>query len=215
MASETSFRLKKDFSNDILTICTYQSYQNRFYTNMPDANLYREAKPWRFRMRPLLYGDWIVSIVEHCSQYWTFMQFIISDHDIDESGYIYFYWVSCLVFEIKHCSHFFSNDPRMISFLCPHLRRSWGAYWFRVVRPSVRPFVTLFDACHILWTVQARVFEFHVWIPHGKIADLYFLSHPSYLPFWSYIPLKKIEWNLVSKIFRKVFKLGTWNLFSW
>ena len=36
-----------------------------------------------------------------------------------------------------------------------------------------------------------------------------------YLPFWSYTPLKKSEWNLVSKISRKVFELGAWNLFSW
>ena len=30
------------------------------------------------------------------------------------------------------------------------------------------------DACHILWTVHARVLKFHIWTPHGKIADLYF-----------------------------------------
>ena len=71
------------------------------------------------------------------------------------------------------------------------------------------------DACHILWTVYARVLKFHIWIPHGKIADLYFFSCPSYLPFWSYAPLKKSEWNLVSKISRKVFELGAWNMLSW
>ena len=27
------------------------------------------------------------------------------------------------------------------------------------------------DACHILWTVHAGVLKFHIWIPHGKIAD--------------------------------------------
>ena len=71
------------------------------------------------------------------------------------------------------------------------------------------------DACHILWTVHARVLKFHIWIPRGKIADPYFFSCPSYLPFWSYAPLKKSEWNLVSKISRKVFELGAWNLVSW
>ena len=71
------------------------------------------------------------------------------------------------------------------------------------------------DACYILWTVYARVLKFHIWIPHGKIADPYFFSCPSCLPFWSYAPLKKSEWNLVSKISRKVFELGTWNLVSW
>ena len=42
---------------------------------------------------------------------------------------------------------------------------------------------TLFDACHILCTVHARVLKFHMWIPHGKIADPYYFSCPSYLPF--------------------------------
>ena len=42
-------------------------------------------------------------------------------------------------------------------------------------------------------TVHARVLKFHIWIPHGKIADPYFFSCPSYLPFWSYAPLKKSE----------------------
>ena len=41
------------------------------------------------------------------------------------------------------------------------------------------------DACHILWTVHARVLNFHLWIPHGKIAHLYFFSCPSYRPFLS------------------------------
>ena len=70
------------------------------------------------------------------------------------------------------------------------------------------------DACHILWTVHARALKFHIWIPHGKIAYPYFFSYLSYLPFWSYAPLKKSTWNLVSKISQKVFELGAWNLVS-
>ena len=70
------------------------------------------------------------------------------------------------------------------------------------------------DACHILWTVHAKVLKFHIWIPHGKIADLNFFSCPSYLPFWSYDLLKKSAWNLVSKVSQKVFELGAWNLVS-
>ena len=70
------------------------------------------------------------------------------------------------------------------------------------------------DACHILWTVHAGVLKFHIWISHGKIADPYFFSCPSYLSFWSYAPLKKSAWNLVSKISRKVFELGAWNMVS-
>ena len=71
------------------------------------------------------------------------------------------------------------------------------------------------DACRILWNVHASVLKFHIWIPHGKIADLYFFSCPSFLPFWSYAPLKKSEWNLVSKISLKVFELGAWYLVIW
>ena len=71
------------------------------------------------------------------------------------------------------------------------------------------------DACHILGTVHARVLKFHIWIPHGKIADPYFFSCQSYLPFWSYAPLKKSEWNLVSQVSRKVFWVRGLNLVSW
>ena len=35
-----------------------------------------------------------------------------------------------------------------------------------------------------------------------------FFSFPSYLPFWSYAPLKKSEWHLVSEISSKLFELG-------
>ena len=45
------------------------------------------------------------------------------------------------------------------------------------------------DACHILWTVHARVLKFHIWISHGKIADLYFflvrvISLSGVMPLW-------------------------------
>ena len=60
--------------------------------------------------------------------------------------------------------------------------------------------------CNFL-TVKARVLKFHMWIPHKKIANLCFFSFPSYLPFWSYGPLKNFEKNLVSRISQKVFKL--------
>ena len=46
---------------------------------------------------------------------------------------------------------------------------------------------------HSSKTVHARVFKFHIWILHRKIADTSFFSSPSYLPFWSYAPLKKIR----------------------
>ena len=70
-----------------------------------------------------------------------------------------------------------------------------------------------FGACVTLFvpTVTFKplklVLKFHMMIPHEKIADPYFFSFPSYLPFWSYSPLKFFEKNLVSRISRKVFKL--------
>ena len=69
-----------------------------------------------------------------------------------------------------------------------------GVYWFRVVRPCVRACVRTSR------TVHARVLKFHIWIPHGLIADTHFFSCPSYLPLWSYAPLKKSEWNLMHAI---------------
>ena len=106
-----------------------------------------------------------------------------------------------------------------------HMDSSWKNSWYNFFFLSeLSPFLELCpfekikmksDACHILWTVHARVLKFHIWIPHGKIADPYFFSCLSYLPFWSYAPLKKPEWNLVSKISWKVFELGAWNLVSW
>ena len=39
------------------------------------------------------------------------------------------------------------------------------------------------DACHILWTMHARVLKFHIWIPHGKIADPYFFL-VRVMPLW-------------------------------
>ena len=107
----------------------------------------------------------------------------------------------------------------MHSHYAPNFEEVDGAYWFRVVYACmpvcVCPFVTLFDACHILWTLHTRVLKFHIWIPHGQIADPYFFSSPSFLPFWSYAPWKKSEWNLVGKISEKVFELGAWNLVNW
>ena len=68
------------------------------------------------------------------------------------------------------------------------------------VRSCVRLCVRSNYACHILWTVLARVLKFHIWILHGRIADTRLFSCPSYLPFWSYAPLKKSEWNLMHAI---------------
>ena len=47
--------------------------------------------------------------------------------------------------------------------------------------------------------LHARVFKFHVWIPHEKIADSCFFSHPDYAPFLSYGPSKKLNEILAAK----------------
>ena len=48
------------------------------------------------------------------------------------------------------------------------------------------------DAYHVLGTVHARVFKFHIWIPHEKMVDPYFfLSELSH--FLKLYPLKKSE----------------------
>ena len=56
--------------------------------------------------------------------------------------------------------------------------------------------------------MHARVLKFHVWIPHEKMADTYFLS----IRISCYGPLKKYGWNLVSKISKKLLKLEPCNL---
>ena len=71
---------------------------------------------------------------------------------------------------------------------------------------SVRDSFTLFDACHILWTVRDRVLKFHVWIPHGKIADIY-SPCPSYLPFWGYAPFEILSLRYPEKYLSKGFEI--------
>ena len=48
-----------------------------------------------------------------------------------------------------------------------------------------------------------------------KKADMFFFSCPSYLPFWSYAPLKKSEWNLMNAISYELCMLGFWNFMYW
>ena len=100
--------------------------------------------------------------------------------------------------------------------LCPLLRRCWRGILvsgWPCVRPCVRSSRFLMHAISDE-PCMLEFWDFKIWIPHGKIADPYFFSCPSYLPFWSYAPLKKSEWNLVSKISGKLFELGAWNLVS-
>ena len=53
----------------------------------------------------------------------------------------------------------------------------------------VRASITIFDACHISWTMHARVLKFHVWIPHGKIVNpicflVWVVSLSGVMPLW-------------------------------
>ena len=71
------------------------------------------------------------------------------------------------------------------------------------------------DACHILWTVHARVLKFHLWIPHGKIADPYFFFLSELSPFLELCPFEKIRMKSCQQVSWKVFELGASNLVSW
>ena len=82
-----------------------------------------------------------------------------------------------------------------------------GAYWFWVVCASIRSSKT----------VHARVLKFHIWIPHGKIVEAHFFSCLSYLPFWSYAPLKKIRTksdacHILWTVHARVLKFHIWIL---
>ena len=70
--------------------------------------------------------------------------------------------------------------------LCPQLRRRCGSI-------LVSGCLSVHACIRLSKTVHARILKFHIWIPHGKIADTRFFPCPSYLPFWSYASLKKIR----------------------
>ena len=83
------------------------------------------------------------------------------------------------------------NDDAICCCYAPNFEEVDGAYWFRVVRASVRLCVRSSK------TVHARVLKFRIWIPHGKIVDArffffcFFLSELS--PFLELCPLEKIR----------------------
>ena len=82
----------------------------------------------------------------------------------------------------------------------PPIRKS-EAYCFGL---SVRH--AFYVSCNF-GTLNARVLIFHVWIPHGKIADLYcFLFRGMSLS--GVMPLQQCDATLFSKISEKVFELG-------
>ena len=85
----------------------------------------------------------------------------------------YFIW-DCISMgqKKKMCVEYFSIGFLMEKYLkhvffCPELSPFLEVCPFEKIQ-------TKSDACHIVWTVYARVLKFHIWIPHGKVADLYF-----------------------------------------
>ena len=80
--------------------------------------------------------------------------------------------------------------PNRISFciiiperlLCPQLRR-----WLRGI------LVSGCASVHSSRTVHARVLKFHIWIPHGKIADTHYFSCLELSPFLELCSFEKIR----------------------
>ena len=100
------------------------------------------------------------------------------------------------------------RDYWKYSFLCPQLRRSWRGILVSgcvCVHASVHAFIRTSR------TVHDRVLKFHIWIPHGKIADIqvvFFLSELS--PFLELYPFDKIRMKSdAGHILRTM--LGFWN----
>ena len=75
-------------------------------------------------------------------------------------------------------------------FLCPQLRKSWRGVLVSGCA-SVRASVRSSHACHILWTMHARVLKFHIWIIHGTIADTRFFFLSELSPFLELCPFAK------------------------
>ena len=99
-----------------------------------------------------------------------------------------------------HQIQFATNTDPLISHYATNFERSCEGHiafglWFRAS-------VLLFDACLILWTLHARVLNFHVWIPHGKIADtIFFLSELS--PFLELCPIEIVRMKSCQQVILK------------
>ena len=92
-----------------------------------------------------------------------------------------------------------------------------NTYLFRVVRasvcPSVDQFVSLFDACLILWTMHARVLKFHIWILYEKwLIRICFLVQVISLSWVMFIWKNKYELLSARYLAKYLAKeLGTWS----
>ena len=88
--------------------------------------------------------------------------------------------------------------------LCPQLRRSWQGILVSGC-PSVRS----------SRTVHARVLKFHIWIPHGKIADAHFFFLSKLSPFLELCPFEKIRMKydacyILRNVHARVLKFHIW-----
>ena len=91
---------------------------------------------------------------------------------------------------------FFMENIWHTFFSCPSCLPFWSYAPLNKIRMKS-------DACHILCTVHTRILKFHIWIPHGKIvSELQPFEDLGFLKF-------------VSKVSRKLFEIGDWNLVSW
>ena len=85
----------------------------------------------------------------------------------------------------------------------PNFEEVDWAYWFRVVLPCVRPSIRQ-EACMLGFEISCMDSSWK----NSRQSDTFFLSCPSYLPFWSYTPLKKSEWSLMLAISYEPCMLG-------
>ena len=91
-----------------------------------------------------------------------------------------------------------------LELLRPQLWRSGWGILVSVVCMCVRPSVQ--EPCMLGFWNFIYGFLMEIYLTH-----IFFFSCPSYLPFWSYAPLKKSKWNLMHAISYELCALGFWN----
>ena len=119
-------------------------------------------------------------------------------------------WTTCV------CHPYLLDDRlhRSIKGCLVYFEEVEGAYCFWVVRPFIHPYVRL-SVHHTFWYMPYLMncacwgFEISYIDSSWKNSWYVFFFLSKLCPFWSYAPLKKLEWNLVSKLSQKW--LDTWS----